>query len=233
MVGIGVIIWLVGLLASIRFIVKPKPDWPFVSTRGRAFGLGLVIFFGIPLILGISNNSSPPSSASPSQTQSASTPVASAGATNADATPAAAPATPTYKWVYSEDTDQMRGTKTKYATLESEDELDLGFPYGSGKSSLTVRQRPSDGLNIILQAKGQFLCSQFNSEHVSAKFDDHPIENYECNEPSDASTGVLFIEGGRRFLGRLKGAKTLILEAPFYQHGRLQMTFDVRGLVWK
>jgi hypothetical protein len=127
----------------------------------------------------------------------------------------------------------MRGTKTRFASISSENELQFGFPYDGGRATLTVRQRPRDGLNIILEIKAQFLCNQFNDETVAAKFDSLPIENYSCSEPSDASTGVLFIGSGGKFLSHLKKAKSLILEAPFYQQGRRQMQFDIQGLVWK
>jgi hypothetical protein len=227
MTGIVAIVWLVGVIAAIRFVVRPKPDWPLVSTKRRALGIGLLVFFGVPLLAQLANHgsSSQPTIATPPAPSNVA--VASAATTDAS-TPL-----PTNKWEYSEDTDAMRGTKTKYAMLQSENELDFGFPYGSNKATLTVRQRPSDGLNIVLQVKGQFLCNEFNSEHVAAKFDERPIENYGCTEASDASTGYLFIGSSHRFLARLKGAKTLILEAPFFQNGRQQMTFDVRGLVWK
>lgn len=226
-----IFLWVVGLCVCGYFIAKPNPEWGLVSTRGKAFTTALCVFLGIPIISVIFSPAPKPNS--DATTASAPSPQTATQAVSVPSAPAGGATAQSSKWRYSEDTDAMRGTKTKYAMLESEDQLEFGFPYGSNKATLVIRQRPSDGLNIILEAKGQFLCNRFNSEHVSAKFDALPIETYGCSEPSDASTGVLFIEGSGRFLAHLKKAKSVIVEAPFFQNGRKQVTFDVRGLEWK
>lgn len=217
------LIWVAGVIGSVWFIVKPKPDWPMVATRGRAIGVALAVFIGLPVIAAISGVKDNPSPALPASPPSTEPPATSTGSS---------PEIPASKWQYSTDIDQMRGTKTRYASLESENEQAFGFPYDGGKATLILRQRPSDGLNILLEIKAQFLCNQFSNETVAAKFDDNKIETYSCAEPNDASTGVLFIEGASRFLSHLRRSKKLILEAPFYQAGRRQMEFDVRGLNW-
>lgn len=140
------------------------------------------------------------------------------------------PAEPTSKWVYSDDTDAMRGTKTFYATRLSDDEQKFDFPYKGGKAQLMLRRRPSDGLNVLVTIEGQFICH--SDDTVAVKFDSQPIQRYPCSEPSDGSTGVMFINNTKRFVTNLKTAKTVIIEAPFYQEGRRQMTFDVQGLQW-
>ena len=227
------LLWFFGTLAAIFFVVRPQPEWPIVSTRSRSFWLLIAIFVGLPTvaaIFGINASSlKPTQDASPQKT---STTEAGAVAPVAPG-PSTAGNPPPSNWTYSDDVDQMRGTKTHFASISSETELQFGFPYDGGKATLTIRQRPTDGLNIFLQIKAQFLCSQFNNETVAAKFDNLPIENYSCSEPSDGSTGFLFVRGASRFVSHLKKAKTLTLEAPFYQYGRRQMAFDVRGLVWK
>ena len=227
------LIWFFGSLAAVFFVVRPKAEWPIVSTRARSFGFLLAIFLGLPIlgaIFGIGT-------LSPSPTQNASQQKVSPAETGATAPVTPGPSTanrpPPSKWTYSDDVDRMRGTKSHFASIASETELQFGFPYDGGKATLTIRQRPTDGLNAFLQIKAQFLCNQFNNETVAAKFDNLPIENYSCSEPSDGSTGFLFIRGASRFVSHLKKAKILTLEAPFYQYGRRQMQFDVSGLVWK
>ena len=127
----------------------------------------------------------------------------------------------------------MRGTKTRFASIESVNELSFGFPYDGGKATLMLRQRPTDGLNVILKISGQFLCNSFEDDTIAAKFDNGPVQNFRCAEPTDASTGVLFIRNEKRFVAKLKKAKALTIEAGFYQQGRRQMQFDVSGLNWK
>jgi hypothetical protein len=221
--------WVFGFLAAIFFVFKPKPQWPVVRTRKRAACLAAAIFLGLPVVAASLRGREPsPDTAANSVSAGKEKPSAPVPAVQVKA-----PEPVRSKWRYSQDTDKMRGTVTAYASLESETELHFGFPYGSNKAMLIVRRRPSDGLNVMLQVKGQFLCSRFHDETVAAKFDDSKIENYSCSEPSDATTGLIFISGAPRFLSRLRHAKALILEAPFFQEGRQQVEFDVRGLEWK
>jgi len=42
-------LWALGLLASIFFLIRPVESWPLVKTRGRAIGLFMAVFLGIPL----------------------------------------------------------------------------------------------------------------------------------------------------------------------------------------
>jgi hypothetical protein len=135
-------------------------------------------------------------------------------------------------WSYSENKDEMRGTTTKYAQTDSENELDFGFPYGSSHGTLMLRKRPSDGLNVILSIKGQFICNAFEGETVTVKFDSGPIEHFGCNETADGSPGYLFIEASQKFVRKLRKAKKVIIEAQYFEHGRQQLTFDVAGLNW-
>ena len=143
-----------------------------------------------------------------------------------------APSKPATKWSYSSDTDKMRGTVTKYARLESENELQFGFPYDGGTATLLLRSRPEDGLNVLLQIEGQFICHSYSNDTIAVKFDEGPIRNFGCSEPQAGGTGLLFIDQESRFVTALKRAKTVIIEAQFYQSGRKQMEFDVRGLNW-
>lgn len=135
-------------------------------------------------------------------------------------------------WSYNETADEMRGTKTRFASATANNSLNLGFPYDGGHARLTLRQRPEDGLNVFLSIDGQFICSEYSGDTVAVKFDDGPIQTYRCAEPAAGGTGLLFINGEKRFVENLRKAKKVIIEAPFYDNGRQQMTFDVAGLDW-
>ncbi len=132
-------------------------------------------------------------------------------------------------WEYSSNRDEMRGTTSKLAELESENSLDFDFPYNGGaRGHLMLRKEPENGLNVILRMdKGQFMS---NHEYVSVKFDDDPIVRFSTSEASDNRIGVVFLSPERRFLALLRKSRKLIIEAEFYQEGRRQMTFNVAGL---
>jgi hypothetical protein len=147
--------------------------------------------------------------------------------------PAASPA-PTSKWAYSEDKDEMRGDITRYATLDSENEVDLDFPYGTVHGQITVRRRKQDGLNVLFSVeKGQILCHSFTDSYVSVKFDDKPIQKFRCTSASDGSTETAFLMPAGKALAGLRTAKRVVIEAEFFQKGRQQFTFEAAGLRWK
>jgi hypothetical protein len=151
----------------------------------------------------------------------------------AEAAPeASAPPEPSANWSYRSDRDEMRNTTSHFASVSSENVLSLGFPYDAENARLVLRKRPSDGLSVMLNAPGQFLCRSYDDDTVAVKFDDGPIQRFTCAEPDDASTGTIFINSEARFVEKLKSSKRLIVEAQMYQAGPQQMTFNVEGLEW-
>lgn len=128
----------------------------------------------------------------------------------------------------------MRGTTSRFASIASENEVDLEFPYGEVRGQLWIRRRPEDGLNVAFEVeKGQVLCHSFSNSHVSMKFDDGPIQKFRCTGSSDGSSETAFLEGEQRVLGALKRAKRTIVEAEFYRRGRQQFVFETAGLQWE
>ena len=147
---------------------------------------------------------------------------------------ATGPSEPSSKWDYSDSKDEMRGTTTKFASLNSENTVDLQFPYGEVHGQLWIRRRPEDGLNVAFEVeKGQVLCHSFSDDYVSIKFDDGPIQRFRCTSSSDGSSETAFLLDEQRALAGLKHAKRTIVEAEFYQQGRQQFVFDTAGLDWK
>jgi len=138
------------------------------------------------------------------------------------------------KWEYSESRDEMRGTTAKFASITSENVVDLEFPYGEVNGQIWIRRRPEDGLNLAFEVdKGQVLCHSFSDDYVSMKFDDGPIQKFRCTGSSDGSSETAFIIDDQRALTALKRAKRTIVEAEFYQHGRQQFVFETGGLKWQ
>ncbi|MFZ5748634.1 MAG: hypothetical protein ACOY45_13390 [Pseudomonadota bacterium] len=156
-----------------------------------------------------------------------------APAPESSAAPREEPA-PKSKWQYSQDKDEMRGTTARFASVDSENEVDLDFPYGEVRGTITLRQRPEDGLNVLFSVeKGQILCHSFTNTMVAVKFDNGPIQKFRCTSASDGSTETAFLSPASKALAALKKADRVIVEAEFFQQGRKQFTFDTHGLDWK
>lgn len=141
---------------------------------------------------------------------------------------------PNSKWEYSEEKDEMRdGAITHLASLAGENTIDLDFPYGEQRGQILIRQSPKFGFDILVGVpSGQIPCSSYSNNYINAKFDDGPIERYSCNEASDGTNNMVFIEGSKGFLNNLKKSKKLIVEAEFFNNGVQQMTFDTSNLKW-
>lgn len=133
------------------------------------------------------------------------------------------------KWRYANTTDKMRGTSSRLASLKSKNALSFAFPYKGGYATLMLRNRPEDGLNVMLSIEGQFLCRSYSDDTVAVKFDNGAIQTFPCSNPDDGTTGVIFIGDERRFETLLRAATALTIEARFYQQGKVQIEFDVTG----
>jgi len=141
---------------------------------------------------------------------------------------------PKSKWVYDTQTDEMRGSAAKYATLNSENTIKFDFPYGEQPGIITVRQDPQYGLDVMFSVpSGQILCHGFGDSYLNVKFDDGPIRKFNCNRASDGSSEVSFVASPKQFLTALKAANRTVIEAEFYQAGRQQYVFDTRDLNWE
>ena len=151
-----------------------------------------------------------------------------------DTIKAAKPAEPESAWYYSESKDEMRGETTHYAQLEGTNTLSLGFPYGDQEGKVLVRKSPQFGFDILVGVdSGQILCNSYSNSHVNVKFDDGPIRRFGCNDASDGTNNMIFVEGAKGFLASLKKSKIMVVEAEFYRNGMQQMTFNTAGLKWE
>ena len=137
---------------------------------------------------------------------------------------------PSSHWKYEDSNDKMRGTSTHIARLESRNSLTFDFPYRGGTATLMLRNRAEDGLKVMLSVEGQFLCDSNSGDSVAVKFDSGSIQQFACSEPDSGNPGLLFIDGAEDFVTALSTARTLTIEANFYQEGPRQMEFDVAGL---
>lgn len=139
-------------------------------------------------------------------------------------------------WEYSTDTDEMNDSKSRFASLMSDNTVDFDFPYQGGSSlRLTVRYMKKYGTDVYIKiSSGQFICNEYQGTNcVRVRFDNGTPIKFTTNEPSDGSADLLFINNAKKFINLAKKAKTIRIEAPFYQEGNRVFTFTVdKPLEW-
>lgn len=134
-------------------------------------------------------------------------------------------------WEYTQKTDSMDNKVIYWAISQSLNQHEFDFPYNGG-SNMNLQVRFMNGRNEILLAitKGQFLAY---NEYVRIKFDDGQAFKYTINSTSDGSSDYIFVNGANSIISALKKAKKCMIEAPFYQSGRVSFNFNIEGLDWK
>ena len=137
------------------------------------------------------------------------------------------------RWSYEESSDQMGRGKIKTANINSVNKVNFGFPYqGAQRGWLLLRQHPKHGKDVIFGIdRGQFLC-RIDACSVNVRFDNGKAQSYSAGEPADHSTTVLFIRNYDRFLANARKAKTVYIEAQFFQEGTRVFEFAIEGLKW-
>jgi hypothetical protein len=219
------IIWLVGTVASIWFIIRPSPSLPIYATRGRAIATGVAIFIGLPIIAAVTGISKMVSS----PTKSVSTATADSGPAE-DGNSAGAAATPASPWTYGEDKDAMRGTSTKYAQTGSDEKFQNALGMSEQNTTLSV-EKGAKGYDVaIINPNLQFTCNSITDTQISVKFDDGPVERFGCTGSVGEKFGIAYFNSGPRIVNKLKAAKKVMVEAEVFQRGNMQMTFNVAGL---
>jgi hypothetical protein len=151
-----------------------------------------------------------------------------------DASPSAPETSPpSSNWSYSTSQDPMRDTTTRFASVTSDNELSFGFPYWGGTHGALQLRSKAGRLDVILSVdRGQFACSGFLNESVAVKFDSGPVREYSCESASDGSSNILFLVPAQHFVKELRHAKTVVIEAEFYQEGKQQLAFTTSDLNW-
>ncbi|OTG78500.1 hypothetical protein B9T31_17590 [Acinetobacter sp. ANC 4558] len=148
------------------------------------------------------------------------------------------PAKPISNWSYNQKTDEMRGTKTKFASISSDNQVQFDFPYNGGSYlDITLRKRSAEPTEIMFTINdGQYSCDTISDScFASVKFDNGDIHNIELSSTTDYSSDVLFISHDYdvdTFIKSLKKSKKLIIELPFYQEGKKQFSFTVSEINW-
>ena len=137
------------------------------------------------------------------------------------ATPIPPPVDP---WSYGSSSDEMRGSRTNWACIDSTNSFEFGFPYGGGtRGSICLRYHTNNSPEIIvLASRGQISCYDCI---IGVRFDAHVVNSYSPHRSDDGQ--ALFLP--RAFLTDLRGsplADRVIIEIPFYRDGVKQFIFS-------
>jgi len=142
-------------------------------------------------------------------------------------------AEPKSDWEYSTEEDKMSGEKMFFAATVSTNEIEFEFPYGGGSTfTLAVRNMKKENEVLMTVSKGQFLTSLMSEQYVRMKFDDEKPINVNYSMSDNGSLDIIFFKSTSKILAKLKTAKKIMIEAPFFDAGRQIVYFDVEGLVW-
>lgn len=136
-------------------------------------------------------------------------------------------------WSYRDQEDKM-GSPMKFASLDSKDILEFGFPYDGGSTSrLTLRKTPSGTDIMYFISKGQIVSvNPVNGGNVRVRFDDEKPMTVSAEGSSDYSNDVIFLGSTNKIIQKLKNSKRMVIEVEFYNEGKRQVEFDVSGLTW-
>lgn len=139
-------------------------------------------------------------------------------------------------WSYENEVDEMDGSTTKRAIIESSNEVEFDFPYQGGSTlGICVRKTKKYGNEVLISiSNGQFLCNDYNgTNYVTVRFDNNAPVKFLTTEPADYSSDVLFLENSKKFIKLAKNAKTIKIEAPFFDNGSYVFTFNAnKPLEW-
>lgn len=134
-------------------------------------------------------------------------------------------------WEYSEEIDKMTSKSTKFASIRSNESLNLDSPYdGLNYGQLVLRKK--EGLNIYVSVgKGQ-ITGEYDDHYVMVRFDEEKAIRFSYSEPQDNSSDLIFIDNENKFLSELKKSKKVLISLPFYQNGNQILEFNTSDLKW-
>ncbi len=138
-----------------------------------------------------------------------------------------------FLWQYSDAVDEMTSKKNYFARITSPDVAEFDFPYGSEYMTMTVRNMNGSDDVLLEVTDGQFHEEDYNNPTVTVRFDDAEATAYSVDKSADGSSKLRFILNSDKFIKNLKAAKTLKIQAQFYNQGNHIFGFDVKGLKWE
>jgi len=139
------------------------------------------------------------------------------------------------KWTYFDYEDAASGKAAFKASLTSENEINLSFPYGGNQNgTLSLRNHPRFGKDIFFKInKGQILSIDgysYDDKYFLVRFDDGDVNRWNYLEAADQSSDIIFISNEKKFKEKLTNSSKIYLTVNLYQDGQRTFIFDVKGL---
>lgn len=124
-------------------------------------------------------------------------------------------------WQYQQQEDKMTSEKVQFAYMESNNSLNLSFPYaGKNHGKLTVRQKGKKNLDVYLSIeKGQIICPISIGCKIQVRFDDGKPMEFSGSPPADHDSTVIFLNDEQRFVKAASKAKQILVQVNIYQSG--------------
>lgn len=138
-------------------------------------------------------------------------------------------------WSCSTSDDKMRGTRTRQCSVESKNVANFAFPYQrpNNRLSLIVRKGQTKDAIITIDA-GQLTTDQgslqLDEGYVAVKAGSGPVKTFRLLSSTSNRSDVGFIGNANAFIRSIEKGGPLIIEAHFYQYGRMQFEFDLQPL---
>jgi hypothetical protein len=133
------------------------------------------------------------------------------------------------KWHYDSNVDPMTSAKRVFAAIDSENTIELDFPYqGAQHGKLMIRRTGSELDAFFSIREGQLQCG-YNECFVDVRFDEEPPTKFRMAEAADNSTEILFFTDPQRLLSKIEGAKTVRVQVVIFHGGAHTFEFDVSG----
>lgn len=153
------------------------------------------------------------------------------------AAPTAAGQQPMGKWKSS----TVRGSDIdspgrQVYSLESNNTVDLGFPYGKTKMILHVRLengKIDKNGGIFITSAGQFYDSNdsdIRGGTLRYKIDSAPTKRAGYTSSASGSTGTAFFTDEEQVLQDIKSGKIMKIQISYFQKGKEIFEFDIAGL---
>jgi hypothetical protein len=135
-------------------------------------------------------------------------------------------------WRYGENVDKMSGEVTKWAMTDSTNKVKMDFPHNGGSEGTIVVFEKNVKIHI---SKGQVMCSNYSGCIIKVKFDDEQPANYAAVGPANGQYDHIYLgyladgNGAKKFMQKLKTAKTVMISLEVYQENSPVWEFNVAG----
>lgn len=140
---------------------------------------------------------------------------------------------PECNWSYYSKVDEMTDKTCYWAICCATNSVDFDFPYEGGSTmSLQFIKSPRYGKNAGLKiSKGQFDCG-YEGCTIRVRVDGGKVKSFSCSQAANGNLNSIVIDSYPKFISMIRKAKTIKIEAPFFNSGTQVFTFNVSGLEW-